>query len=167
MTNDAIAPSTIPIKASRKVLAAETPLIRQQGDSALRRPRREPTEAMKEHLRKEKARLEDAAAFRARICVETIDDWMEKNADSYEWENQFDFAAPTVLISSKLNQQLPSNPVEYWNELRTSYPDLIAIDEASRVGLQSCANSGCCSCRFRHRFWWWRGRVRAAREAKR
>ena len=89
---------------------------------------------MKKMFREEKAREEDAEAFRAGLSVETIDDWMEKNADSYEWENQFDFAVPTVLLSSKLNQQLPSNPVEYWNELRTRYPDLIAIDQASRVG---------------------------------
>jgi len=116
------------------VRAPKTPLMTKQGDSALTRPRREPNEAMKEHFREEKSRLEDAEAFKARISVETIDDWMEKNADSYEWENQFDFAAPTVLLSSKLNQQLPSNPEEYWNELRTRYPALIAIDEASRVG---------------------------------
>src|SRR5438445_8556536 len=89
---------------------------------------------MKKHFREEKARLEDAKAFKAQISDETIDDWMQKNASSYEWEYQFDFDAPTVLVSSKLDQQLPRNPKDYWNELRTQFPDLMAMNEASRVG---------------------------------
>jgi len=101
-------------------------------DPALRRPRREPSEAVKKHMREEKARLEDEEAFRAQISDETINDWMEKNAISYEWEDQFDFDEPTVLISSEREKQQSSK--DFWDGLRKKYPDLIAIDEASRVG---------------------------------
>jgi hypothetical protein len=59
---------------------------------------------------------------------------MKKNAISYEWEDRFDFTAPTVLLSSKLVHQLPRNPKDYWSQLRTMFPDLIAVTEASRVG---------------------------------
>ena len=59
---------------------------------------------------------------------------MKKNAKSYEWKNHFDFGAPAVLLTSKLNEELPQDPIEYWKQLKTKYPDLIAIEEASRVG---------------------------------
>src|SRR5436305_6436628 len=53
------------------VRESENPLIRQQGDSALRRPRRGPAEAIRKLFREEKARLDDAEPFSARISVET------------------------------------------------------------------------------------------------
>ena len=51
------------------------------------------------------------------------------------WENHFDVGAPTLLLTSKLSQELPQNsPVEFWKQLKARYPDLLAIEEASRVG---------------------------------
>lgn len=106
----------------------------QQADPALIRPIRNPTEYMRRWIRSEKAWREDEEAFKAEIAEETVNDWMRKNAKPYQWGNHFNFGVPTLLLTSKMNEELPQNPVEYWNQLRTKYPDLTAIEEASRVG---------------------------------
>lgn len=118
----------------RQTMALQPNYANHQRDSALSRPRREPTEEMKEWFRQEKARRQDEEAFKTEISDETVNDWMEKNSKSYEWENHFDLGVPTLLLTSKLNKELPHNADEFWNQLRIKYPDLLAIEEASRVG---------------------------------
>jgi hypothetical protein len=119
----------------RDAISAHSPTqTRQQADPALIRPRREPTEDMKRWFREERVRRQDEDAFKAEISNETVNDWTEQNAKSYEWGEGFDLAAPTVLLTRKLDEELPRDPVDYWNQLRTKYPDLFAIEEASRVG---------------------------------
>lgn len=109
-------------------------------DPALTRPRREPTEDMKKWFRQEKARRQDEDAFKADISGETVSDFMEKNTTSYEWEDHFHLVAPVVLLTRRLNEELPRDPVVYWEQLRTKYPDLGAIEEASRVGVNFSGN---------------------------
>jgi len=108
--------------------------MRQQQNDPLIRPRREPTEDMKRWVREERVRRQDEEAFKAEISNETVNDWMQRNAASYEWEDRFNLAAPTVLLTRKANEELPPDPVNYWKQLRTIYPDLTAIEDASRAG---------------------------------
>lgn len=118
----------------RQTLAQPQYIAPQQRDPALTRPRREPTEEMLNWSRYKRAERQDGEAFKAEISEETVNDWMEKNSKFYEWENHFDLGAPTLLLTSKLNEDLPRDPLHYWEQLRTGYPDLVAIESASRVG---------------------------------
>ena len=96
---------------------------------------------MPEFLRKEKARQkfrrQDAKDFIAEVSVETVDDWTDKNAQSYEWTNDFRLSVATIVLTKAFDQALMQdahNPYEYWKRLRSRYPDLVAVYGASRVG---------------------------------
>ena len=117
-----------------RVHASPTSPVSVNEDPSLRRPRREPDAATKRWIREEEARMQDAELFRSEILDETIDDWMEKNTTSYQWMNRFELGAPTVVITQEVMQQSSGKPSGFWEQIGKTYPDITAIEEASRVG---------------------------------